>query len=53
MVESILTVLNDIIIEREGKIKLLEEHIKKMDKELTEMYKELSYFYEKKGDVEL
>jgi len=43
-----LTVINDIIHERESKITILENKIKVLDEELYDKYKDLEYFYNKR-----
>jgi|DEB0MinimDraft_3_1074331.scaffolds.fasta_scaffold11625_2 hypothetical protein len=52
MGESILTVYDDIIKEREAKIAKLEKEMIKKDQELVDMYKDIQYFYDKRQELE-
>lgn len=44
-------IYDEIIAEREEKIKKLEELIREKDDELVEMYKEIQYFYNKRSEL--
>lgn len=44
-------IYDEIIAEREEKIKKLEALIREKDDELVEMYKEIQYFYNKRSEL--